>query len=162
MPTHPRPEITRLAAALAGLGLCLVGGCATLAPSDSPAAWNLVETDQETKLAWGRPDSDEVGLMLSCTPHSGQVTVSAPVEAGASRLMLASDRGATAFSGPVDLDPETGAPLMTARSRLDGPTLAAFARTGRLSAVGAVGATVMTAQAGDRGRVRTFFNRCAA
>jgi hypothetical protein len=157
-----RPEISRLGAAFAGLGLCLVGGCAALPAPDGPAAWNLVDNDQETQLAWGRPDSDEVALTIACTPHSGALVVSAPVEPGARRLILTSDRRASALAGTVERDPETDAPLLTAKVGIGEPTLASFARTGRLDAQGPDSAVAMTASGGDRDRVRAFFRRCAA
>jgi hypothetical protein len=160
MRTRPRPDISRLSVVVAGLGLCLIGGCATRPRTDAPAAWNLIETEQEAKLAWGRPDSDEVGLMLTCAPHSGAVVLTAPVAPGAQSLVLSSDNRSAAFAGPVEIDPETDAPLLSARAPIAEPTLARFVRTGRLSAHGPNGALVMTASESDQARVHAFFSRC--
>ena len=62
--------ITVLTASVLLLGSCMHGQEAM----SSGMAWSLHETPEEgAKLAYGAPNSDNVALMLSCQPASGQV-----------------------------------------------------------------------------------------
>ncbi len=144
-------------AALAGPSACALRPMS----ASEPMGWNYFFDGQEAKLAWGMPNSDAVGLMLTCAPHSRSVLVSGDAEPGQPHLILASDRTVSRLSGGAQADPLSGSTLVEARTGLGDPALAAFARSGHLTQRAGLHAAAMNATPKDRDAVSRFFQACA-
>lgn len=148
-----------IAAIAAGL---VLGGCANTpisAPSDY--AWSFSdEPGDGAKLAFGKPQSDEVVLMMVCGGHQ-QVDLSAAGLAS-DRLTLTSGAASTALRGAVDqgLDGEGGLVETSLPSR--DAALRGFQQSGALQLTS--GGRVLDLAADDAGRpaVRAFFTACQA
>jgi hypothetical protein len=123
--------------------------------------WNFVFDGAEAKLAYGRPNSDEVGLMMTCAPKSGLVVVSGDVDAQAPRMTLVSGSASTRLSGTAEPDPLSGGTWFEAHAPLRQGALREFARTGSLSLVRGDRRTSMTAGRDEREAVGRFFQACA-
>ena len=147
-----------IAATLAGFAL---SGCATqpsVAPQDF--AWSYADNPSEgAKLAYGRPQSDEVLLMMTCAPGEG-ITLSAAAIGGA-KLMLASGDAKTSLNGEVT-EGFDGVGFVEATTSSRGPALTEFRRSGDLTMTSGARRFQMSAFDGDRPAVRRFFNACDA
>ena len=145
-----------IAATIAGF---IMRGCAS-APAVAPGdfAWNYAENPGEgAKLAYGRPQSDEVLLMMTCAPDR-QVLLSAAA-VGGSRLTLASGDAKTAIDAAVT-DGFDGQGYLEATTSARGAALAAFRRSGDLTLTSSGRSFDLTAMDTDRGAVRRFFEAC--
>jgi hypothetical protein len=146
------------ALAVAGVNACSER---TSAPVSNAHVWNFFSDGQEARLAYGRPNSDEVGLMLTCAPHSGAVTLSDETEPGRSTLTLVSGRVRSEIPGAATPDPMTGGLLIEAHAPVREPTLQAFAHGERLAVVHERGQVLMPVTRRDRSAVDRFFAACA-
>lgn len=129
-------------------------------PPDRPS-WVTVSDDGGARLAFGLPNSDEVALTLDCKPHAGRLTVTGPLEPGASKLVLVSGGAVAEITGPARADPETGLKMISGAAAPRDAAFAAFARTGRLARADPSGTTALPASGRARGMVRAFLDRCA-
>lgn len=147
-----------IAAAIAGFTL---SGCAS-SPAVAPAdfAWSYADNPGEgAKLAYGRPQSDEVLVMMTCAPGS-QVLLSAAAMGG-SRLMLTSGGARTSLDGAVT-DGFDGQGYLEASAPAQGAALAAFRKSGDLTLTSGGRSIDVKAQDADRPAVRQFFKACEA
>ena len=102
----------------------------------SDMGWALLHADGEgEKLVYGRPQSDDVLLMLTCAPDSGDVRVAAtaPVAGPEPAVGLRSDgarRIYAAEAGPAGFGDGV---VLEAVTHADDPVLARFAASGELS-----------------------------
>jgi hypothetical protein len=86
------PNALLLVLTLGGLTL---GACAHDQPREPGYAWNYMNSAEEgPKLAYGRPDSDDVVMMMACAPRAATVTLTATGLAG-DEIALASGRKVT-------------------------------------------------------------------
>ena len=145
----------------------LIAACALAAAGCSAQAapdygWSFQQDEHEgTKLAYGAPSSDDVVLMMTCAPGSGHVMLSAMTERTREEIVLASGGARDRFSGEV-LPSELGGLLLEAKVEAEARSLAAFARTGKLT-MAANGETVSLAAHGEeRAGVSQFFQVCRA
>ena len=150
--------------ALAALGLLAAGltGCAHEKIADSGYRWAfLSDASDAPRLAYGRPSSDDVILMLSCSPGADSVQISA-VGLNGREIVLASDRIESRFTaGKADSAlVETG--LLEARGRMSAPALAGFQHTGDLTILTNGERHNLHARREDEGQVKAFFRSCAA
>jgi hypothetical protein len=147
-----------IAATIAGFAL---SGCASApiaAPSDF--AWSFAHNPGEgAKLAYGRPQSDEVLVMMTCAPGS-QVLLSAQAISG-SRLMLTSGEAKTSLDGAVT-EGFDGQGFLEATTSSKGPALSGFRQSGDLTLTSGGRTFEMAALDADRPAVRRFFNACEA
>jgi hypothetical protein len=121
----------------------------------------LNDADEAPRLAYGRPASDDVVVMLSCSPGADSVRISATgLEGG--EIVLASDRSESRFpAAKVDnAMVETG--LLEARGKMSAPALSGFQLTGELALLTNGERHRLNAVREDRGQVKAFFRRCAA
>ena len=144
---------------LAFCTLALLAGCATYDAARDERAW-IFNTDGEAKLVYGTPQSDDVALMLSCQPRSGQVSVSQGGLRPGDGVTLVSGGRRTTFYGQAEPDQLAGGVFVTANTDVRQPVLAAFAAGGRL----AVGGERMPLYATEAERVQIgqFFATCSA
>jgi len=139
---------------------CAAGGGQGALPG---LAWFFYETEEEgAKLAYGAPLSDDVVLMLSCRPHSGEVTVSAVHEDASPSIRLASARETADFVGRTDPTGFGSGVYVEADAPADHPALVRFARTGELSLRDADRSARLPVRATERARIRDFFAACRA
>lgn len=147
-----------IAATLAGF---VLSGCAT-APVSAPQefAWSYAENPGEgPKLAYGRPFSDQVLLMMTCAPGA-QVQLSAAA-VNSARMMLASGNAKTTLDGVVT-EGFDGQGFVEVSTSSRGPALAGFRRSGALTMTSGARTFQMAALDADRPAVKRFFNACDA
>ncbi len=148
------------------VGLLSFGSVAAVAHTIdrvSPAVtWNLTVYGDEAKLAYGQPNSDLVGVMMTCQRGDGAVTVSGDVPADRPVMVLASGERRLSLSGPAESDPYSGGHYMEARAPLHNAALDRFAETGDLAMVTGGRSTDMRASAEARGDIQRFFAHCEA
>jgi hypothetical protein len=149
----------RRRAILSLIASCSLAACAHQTPEAMPGmGWSLNHVDGEgAKLAFGQPQSDNVLLMMSCQPNSGQVLVSANAPTKVRPVLELSSRGQHArYMGAIG--PAVGeGTVIEAQARASDPVLASFAETGDLAVT--VGGQ-RTAVPGDRAKVREFLTSC--
>lgn len=131
------------------------------APPASPEmAWSLSSaTGEGAKLAFGQPQTDNVLVMLTCQPRSGEVLVSmSAAQASAKPAVHLRSNGHAArlpgTAGPSML----GGVLVEGVAQARDPVFDSFARSGQLT-VG-VGGLRTALPAGDRGQIRRFVETC--
>ena len=97
-------------------------------------AWSLTSTEREgAKLTYGQPDSDNLDLMLTCLPKSGQVQVwlMGPDMTKETALNLRSGGRVDHLPARVDTDSYD---VLRAVAPADAAVFATFAETGRIGA----------------------------
>jgi hypothetical protein len=125
-------------------------------------AWALNHTQSEgLKLVYGEARSDNVLVMLSCQPQSGQVEVAVTTsDTGSGAVGLASQREGFELTSPVAPTPIQGVGVVMEMASADTPALDSFARTGDLD-VRTAGRTVSAPAVGaDHEMVADFFGQC--
>ncbi|WP_421738577.1 hypothetical protein [Caulobacter sp.] len=154
----------RPTAKLIALGLLTAGltGCAHEKIATDGYRWAFVsDAGEAPRLAYGLPASDDVVLMLSCSPGADSVRISAVGLSGGD-IVLASDRAESRF--PADRAEgglvESG--LLEARGKMSAPALAGFQLTGQLAVLSHGERHRLDVTREDRGQVQAFFRRCAA
>jgi hypothetical protein len=147
-----------IAATLAGFAL---SGCASApAPAPSGFGWSFAENPGEgAKLAYGRPQSDEVLIMMTCAPGA-QVMLSAAA-VNNSRIMLTSGQAKTSLDGEV-AESFDGQGYIEAATSSRGPALREFRRSGDLTLTSGARSFQIAALDSDKPAVRRFFNACEA
>jgi len=151
-----------------GLGIsCLLAACAQQpgGPAATGMAWSLHHAEGEgAKLAFGEPDSDNLLLLMTCQPRSGEVmvTVAAPTHEKPRAIELRSGDRSTRLDGQVVPALGEGAALIEAQTPASNPTLASFARTGELTLGGKGKPAKLPVRADERQVVRTFLASCRA
>lgn len=153
--------------AIIGLGIsCLLASCAHQGQSGLPGmAWSLNHAEGEgAKLAYGQPQSDNVLIMMTCQPRSGQVRVSmtAPIDAPSDTINLASRRHNSRLPAEAAPGMGEGAVYVEARAPITDPALASFASTGDLSVIANGRKAAMPVKGAERGAVNDFFASCRA
>lgn len=152
-----------IAIAIGLLGFGSVAAVAHTIDQVSPdVTWNLTVQGDEAKLAYGQPNSDLVGVMMTCQRGDGAVTVSGDVSADKPVMVLASGKRRLSLSGPAEADPYSGGHYMEARAPLHNAALDRFAETGDLAMVTGGRSTDMHASAKARGDIQRFFAHCEA
>ena len=153
----------RCGVAIALAGAAALAACASPPSPDTapPAgmAWSLSQVEGEgVKLAYGRPQSDDVLLMLTCEPGAHAVRVSALAGKAAPALTLTSGpitRRYPAESGPAGFG--DGVVLESTLTPGD-PVLARFAASGRLAVD--IDGRRTALPAGDPAEARRFLASC--
>jgi hypothetical protein len=148
------------------VGLLSFGSVAAVAHTidrvSPDVTWNLTVYGDEAKLAYGQPNSDLVGVMMTCQRGDGAVTVSGDVPADKPVMVLASGERRLSLSGPAEADPYSGGHYLEARAPLHNAALDRFAETGDLAMVSGGRSTDMHASAQARGDIQRFFAHCEA
>lgn len=143
--------------------MILAAACAHPAP-EAPAAmsWSFNHTQAEgLKLVYGQPRSDNVLLMLSCQPLSGQVEVAvATSDEAAGAVGLVSRQASFDLSGPPAPTPLAGVGLVMETAAINNPALASFAQTGELSVRTTGKSVAAEARGADQALVAGFFAQC--
>ena len=152
------PRHLALPAVLLALGFT---GCASQQAAVPGYAWAFMNNPNEgPKLAYGRPSSDEVLLMMTCGGASDRVTLTATGLTGAQ--LTVSSGGQTARL-PAAKTPGMGDEgLLRAVTDRDTPVLSNFRRTGDLAILHGDTRHGVAAAPADRDQVKAFFKACEA
>ena len=155
--------MARPIAALAALGLAAsLAGCAHERVADSGYRWAfLSDSGEAPRLAYGRPYSDDVVLMLSCSPGADSVRISA-VGLNDREIVLASNRIESRFPAQKAESALAETGLLEARGRMSAPALVGFQHTGDLTVLTKGQRHNLHAKREDEGQVKAFFRSCAA
>ncbi|MBO9709000.1 MAG: hypothetical protein J7521_12390 [Caulobacter sp.] len=142
--------------------LAATAGCASdRSTAPDGYAWSYLDNPGEgPKLAYGRPDSDDVLLMLNCGEGPAKVTLTATGLSGR-QIALASGRTVTRLPARA-IASQAGQGVLEARTSTDAAALSAFRRTGALDLLVASERHGMPARDGEHARVKAFFKACSA
>lgn len=150
--------------ALAALALLAAGlaGCAHEKVAVNSYRWAYLDSALDApRLAYGRPNSDDVVLMITCQPGQDQVDVSALGLSG-SEIVLTSGRTESRFPADALEDEASGGKLLEGRGRTSAPALANFRKSGELDLLTKGRRHSLAAGSADQGHVRAFFKACEA
>jgi hypothetical protein len=152
------PNALLLVLTLGGLTL---SGCAHDQSSAQGYAWNYMNNEGEgPKLAYGRPDSDDVVMMMACAPRASAVTLTATGLSG-DEIALASGRTVTRLKARAAASDMSDG-VLEARTSVDAAALSAFRRTGDLALLVADERHSLDAAPADQRQVKAFFKACSA
>lgn len=157
LPSRPS-HVLLLALTLGGLTL---SGCASDQSIEPGYGWNYMNSAEEgPKLAYGRPHSDDVVVMMACAPRNSAVTLTATGLAG-NEIGLASGRTVTRLRAEAAPSAMSEG-VLEARTSIDAAALSAFRRTGDLSLLVADERRSLDAAPVDQRQVKAFFKACSA
>lgn len=151
-------------AAFTALSLLAVAlaGCAHEKVGMDGYRWAYLADGAETpRLAYGRPNSDDVVLMMSCRPGQDRVNVSV-VGLSGGEVVLASGRTESRFAAAKVQDALSEGGLLEARGKASAPALTGFRKSGDLALLNKGERHSLAAESADRGHVRAFFKACGA
>jgi hypothetical protein len=153
---------TTLTCLILAAGLAGCAGSAVRNPAQTPAGmtWGYYETaDEGAKLAYGRPESDVVAIMMTCPVGSGRVSIwiSVSQENRRRTVTLVSGKAVSRLRARFDDDQGEGATI-EGRTSVHDPVLQSFAATGEL--IVEAGEDRLAAPAHDPATVRRFLSRC--
>lgn len=144
--------------------LCCIGSVAAVAhtvdQSTQGASWSLQVVGDEAKLAYGRPSSDLLVVMMTCRSGEGAVMVSGEASFAQPSLVLISGGSRLTLAGPAQADPFSGGAIVEARAPLQAPTFSRFAQSGELALAVGGRSRIIGANAKARGDIRRFFAHC--
>ena len=146
--------------ALAALGLAAaLAGCAHEKQASTGLQWAYVSDDAaEPRLAYGRPNSDDVVMMIRCQPGRDQIDLAIAGLSDA-QLVLASGRTQSRFDAARVEDPMSG-DLLEARGKSSAAALAGFRKSGDLALLANGQRHSLAATVADRDQVKAFFKAC--
>jgi len=153
----------RPTAALTALGLmaAALAGCAHEKAGSQDYRWVFLrDAGEAPRLADGRPASDDVLLMLACSPGADSVRISA-TGLGDREIVLGSDDARSRFPAQRTDSLSTEPGLLEAHGRMSASALTGFQLTGRLAVLESGTRHRLDAGRADRGQVQAFFRSCA-
>lgn len=119
---------------------------------DTPVmAWSVHHEGTLAKLAYGVANSDQLALMVSCTPGDRTAVVYGDVHLEGTRLMQAR----------LESDPLSAGDARATRVAVDDPALTALAQRGRMTVIGEAGRFQLAASGEERRLVRNFLAYCS-
>ncbi len=119
----------------------------------------FMDEGPSVKLAYGAPNSDDVGFMMQCARGSRVIELSMTAQSNVNPTLTLGAGGRVAALRGVVLGGD-GPPILTARARSDIAPLKAFRGSGRL-AVGYAGAKYeVSAKPSEKAGVDRFFKVC--
>lgn len=124
-------------------------------PGQGVASWHLLHEGSMAKLAYGLPDSDQVALMLTCSPGDRTAVVYGDTQPRSPALTLAA-------SGPQPIDPLSDGEAFETRLPLTDTALTGLARGGRMTVQSEAGARQIRASRAERRMVQGFLSYCAS
>ena len=142
------------------LGVLILGVAAQAAVSarrDHPvdqAGWFLVPEGEALKLVYGLPDSDHIGLMLTCIPGDLHISVYGEIEPDVDSLKAVDD-------GPVAMDPLSQGAAWAMTLALDDPDLWLLSDRGYLPIRSSQGRGRLRTTKDERQLAERFLNACA-
>ena len=151
-----------LAFARLGLMAAALAACAHEKVAVNGYQWAyLADEATSPRLAYGRPNSDDVVLMISCQPGRDEVDLSAMGLTGG-QLVLASGPTESRFDAASVQDAMSGGALLEARGKASAPALDGFRKSGDLALLTKGERHDLAAGTADRSQVKAFFKACGA
>lgn len=145
--------------AVAALGLATLAGqgltSASAAPEEGRAGWHLLHEGPMAKLAYGMADSDQVALMLTCSPGDRTAVVYGDSQPRSPALTPVS-------LGPQPIDPLSDGEAFEARLPLTDAALTGLVRSGRMAVQTEAGDRQLRASRAERRMVQRFLGYCAS
>ena len=117
----------------------------------------------EAKLAYGRANSDDVRLMLSCEAGKRQVEITDAAHGEArtgDMLVLTSGTARSALPASVETNEESGGKLAVAHADVDLPALDGFRRSGAIAVKLGAREYALSTTAAERPQIARFFSAC--
>ncbi|WP_165188540.1 hypothetical protein [Caulobacter soli] len=152
------PNALLLVLTLGGLTL---SGCAYDRSREPGYAWSYMDNaDEGPKLAYGRPNSDDVVMMMACAPRASAVTLTATGLTG-DQIALASGHKVTRLKARTAASAMNDG-VLQAQTSVDASALRAFRRTGDLDLLVADERHSLDAAPADQRQVKAFFKACSA
>lgn len=143
---------------VAALGLAALAGQALTsapAPSEGLAGWHLLHEGSMAKLAYGLADSDQVALMLTCSPGDRTAVVYGDAQPRSPALTPAA-------LGPQPIDPLSDGEAYESRLPLTDTALTGLARSGRIAVQTEAGDQQIRANRAERRLVQNFLGYCTS
>lgn len=145
--------------AAAALSLAALAGqamtSAPAAPGEGVAGWHLLHEGSMAKLAYGLADSDQVALMLTCSPGDRSAVVYGDVQPQSPALTPIAQ-------GPQPIDPLSDGEAFETRLPLTDAVLTGLARGGRMAVQTEAGVQQIRASRAERRMVQGFLSYCAS
>lgn len=167
-----RTELARVwlaAIATAGtLSACASGQpsrpvAAATGPAPLPVAgydWFLNADGEESHLAYGVAESDDVPISLSCRSGSGRLEVTATAPVGAREIRLESGGDTENFTAISEPDVINDGVYLTAQAQADTPVFLRFRRVGWLALWQDGQRRPLVPQPQSLARIEQFFRAC--
>ncbi|MFK0298453.1 hypothetical protein ACIQTU_04450 [Brevundimonas sp. NPDC090276] len=124
-------------------------------PGQGAAGWHLLHEGSMAKLAYGLPDSDQVALMLTCSPGDRTAVVYGDTQPRSPALIPAA-------TGPQLIDPLSDGEAFETRLPLSDAALTGLARGGRMAVQSEAGEKQLRASRAERRMVQGFLSYCAS
>ncbi len=118
-------------------------------------AWHLSHEGAMAKLAYGVANSDQLALMITCSPGEATAAVYGDVQPVSARLQQAS-------LGPVALDPLSGGEASESRIPLGDASLRGLAERGAMAVDGDAGRFTLSATATEKRMIAGFLSYCGS
>jgi hypothetical protein len=147
---------------LSGMGAasCTQDGSKGALPAPAPGfALFYMDEGSSAKLAYGAPNSDDVGVMMECAKGSNVIEVSEVARTGPSHTLDLTSQGRSASLQAIPAGGE-GEVLVIGRTRSDAPPLQAFRRSGRIDVAYAGTQYAIETNPTERSGVKRFFAAC--
>lgn len=145
--------------AAAALGFVALAGqamtTAPVAPGEGAPGWHLLHEGPMAKLAYGLADSDQVALMLTCSPGDRTAVVYGDTQPRSAALTPAA-------AGPQPIDPLSDGEAYESRLPLTDAALTGLARGGRMAVQTEAGDQQIRASRAERRMVQSFLGYCAS
>ena len=150
-----------------GQGEGAMDGAPPSAPTDAGAPqptagldWTYTVEEDEAKLAYGAPNSDDLRLGLECTRGSGVVIVSRDAWPGEPEEIRLEAGGETETLNAVAEPSPTDGPFLTAELPAKHPVLIRFRQTGWMAQWAGAERQMMAPQPVSRPKIEAFFAHC--
>ena len=127
----------------------------SLAPEADGMSWHLSQEGAMAKLAYGAENSDQLALMVTCSPGDTTAVVYGDVRPVSPRLIHAS-------SGPEMLDPLSGGDAYETRIALNDSTLRSLASRGSMRVSDGEQQFDLRADGAERRAISGFLSYCSS
>jgi hypothetical protein len=117
--------------------------------------WHLSHEGAMAKLAYGVENSDQLALMVTCSPGDSTAVVYGDVQPDTPRLIAASH-------GPTPIDPISGGDATESRLALHDASLTGLASQGVMRVQGEAGTFALRASADERRMIAGFLTYCGS
>lgn len=122
--------------------------------------WFLTEDASETKLVYGRANSDDLRLALTCVPGSGQLGLIQPALRGAREIHLESGGDTERFVAVVEPAGVQDGELLMAEAKTGVPVFLRFRALGWLATWQGEEREMLAAHSSSRMSIEQFFAVC--
>jgi hypothetical protein len=156
IPAAAAVALVAFAASTESVGSFAVEPASAPAPIQASAmGWHLSHEGAMAKLAYGLKNSDQLALMVTCSPGDSTAVVYGDVQPDTPRLIPTSH-------GPVPIDPVSGGDAIETRLALHDASLTGLASDGVLRVQGEAGSFALRASADERRMIAGFLTYCGS